>query len=124
VLKRLSQVLMLVAVLAASGAQWTVLQSIAWTTMLANNLQTRTFCQALTMTFDGKHPCCLCKAIAAGKRSQKKQAFSHSLKRLEFLAPGTLQLFPTRSTFARLAHRCLLWHAVPQKPPLPPPRCG
>ena len=36
--------------------------------MLADNLTTHSFGAALQRTFDGKHPCPLCKAIAEGKK--------------------------------------------------------
>ena len=49
------------------GPQWTALQTVAWTTMLANNLRTEFVTKAVSNTFDGEHPCPLCKALAAAK---------------------------------------------------------
>src|SRR5207247_1889036 len=40
VLRRISHALVLCALLTAIGAHWAVLQSVAWTTMLAENLRT------------------------------------------------------------------------------------
>ena len=113
---------MLAAVLTATGAQWTVLQSLAWTRMLAANLRTGSFTAAVQKTFDGKHPCGLCKAIAAGKSAEPKQEFTGSLQKFEFppvteilvwVAPALFQFVPQENTFADpLAH----------PPPTPPPR--
>src|SRR5471030_2084772 len=89
---------MIVALLAATGGHWAALQTVAWTTMLADNLESDSVSGALVKTFDGKHPCPICKAIAAGKQSEKKTEFTPELKNLEFPpAPEKLALFaPTR----------------------------
>ena len=75
---------MIVAVLSATGMHWMVLQSVAWTTMLVENLQTEPLDEALVCTFDGKHPCCLCKQIAKAKQTEKKSDVQMELRRLDF----------------------------------------
>lgn len=113
---------MIVALLAATGAHWAALQSVAWTTMLAENLQSASLSQALVKTFDGKHPCPLCKAVADGKEAEKKSDFTLELKKLEYppaperfvlVAPTQFQLLPQINFFAA---------ALNQEPPVPPPR--
>src|SRR5208337_4785359 len=105
-----------------TGLHWAMLQSVAWTTMLADNLRTQSLTEAVTHTFDGKHPCCLCKAIAAGRKSEQKKEFTAPIQKLEFppvkenfvlIAPTQFQLLPQVNTFADL---------LTQKPPVPPPR--
>lgn len=49
------------------GLHWGVLQSIAWTGMLAERVQTGSVWQAIESTFDGEHPCRLCLALREGK---------------------------------------------------------
>jgi hypothetical protein len=119
---RFGQVLMIVALLAATGAHWGLLQSVAWTTMLAENLQSASLSQALVKTFDGKHPCPLCKVVAAGKDSEQKSTFTLELKKLEFppirdrlilAGPVQFQLLPQVNTFA---------DSFMQPPLIPPPR--
>src|SRR5271170_473995 len=104
------------------GAHWAVLPTVAWTTMLADNLCTHSVKEAVTETFDGKHPCCLCKAIAAGKKSEKKTEFSFQSQKLEFppvkndfvlIAPTQFQLLPLENFSAKM---------FAQKPLLQPPR--
>lgn len=89
--------------------------------MLANNLQSRSLHDAVTMTFDGRHPCPLCKAIAAAKKSEQKDQLALEKQRLEFppvqeslvlTAPSPIEI-PSQNSFAE---------AVPQKPLTPPPR--
>ena len=75
---------LIVALLAATGTHWAVLQSVAWTAMFAGNLRTGSLADAVTHTFDGKHPCAICKAVADGKKSEKKNEFTLQLKKLEF----------------------------------------
>jgi len=122
VLVRFGKFLVIVALVVTVGAQWTVLQTVAWTTTLADNLRTHSLAESVTRTFDGKHPCCLCKAIAAAKKSEKKNDFALELKKMEFpptpenftiIAPSHFQLLPQADTFA---------DSLTQKPPTPPPR--
>lgn len=119
---RLGHLLLILALLAATGGHWAVLQTVAWTNMLANNLRTDSMAAALTNTFDGKHPCQLCKQISAGKKSEKKAEIPPWVKKLEFVsgragfvftAPEVSRLRPeTNPSFAALIHQ----------PPVPPPR--
>jgi hypothetical protein len=119
---RFGHVLMIVALLAASGAHWGALQSVAWTTMLAANLQSGSLSQALEKTFDGRHPCPLCRAVAAGKAAENKSDFTLEMKKLEYppaperfvlVAPAQFQLLPQANFSAE---------ALTQEPPVPPPR--
>jgi len=122
VLTRFGHVLVIVALLAATGTHWTMLQSVAWTTMLADNLRTASFTQALQRTFDGKHPCSLCKQITAGKKSEKKAEFPLQLKKLEFIHAGTCFTFAAPSHF-RLAGAAIdSLQSLSHSPPVPPPR--
>ena len=112
----------IVALVATTGAHWAVLQSVAWATMLAENLRTSSLTEAVAHTFDGQHPCALCKAVAAGKKSEKKSEFTPQLKKLEFppaaetivlVAPSRFELLPLANAFAE---------ALAFQPPSPPPR--
>jgi hypothetical protein len=115
--------LILVLVLACSlGLHWVVLQSLAWSSMLADNLRHDSLAQAVTHTFDGQHPCCLCKAIAAGKKSEKKREFAPSFKTLEFPpAPEELAL-TSPAHFALPTAADIMARTFSENPPTPPPR--
>jgi hypothetical protein len=119
---RIGKICLVLALAATLGAHWALLQTVAWTTMLADNLCTQSVKEAMTETFDGNHPCDLCKAIAAGKQSEKKTEFSLQSQKLEFppanenfalIAPSQFQLLPQESSFAK---------SLSQKPLLQPPR--
>jgi hypothetical protein len=122
VLFRCGKLLVIFALVATTGAHWAVLQTVAWSTMLASNLRCQSMTEAVTHTFDGQHPCCLCKAIAAAKKSEKKNDFTLELVKMEFppapekfqvIPPSQFQLLPEMDTFA---------DSLIQKPPTPPPR--
>jgi hypothetical protein len=122
VISRLGHVLLIVAVLGATGTHWLVLQSVAWTTMLADNLRSGSVSEAIGRTFDGKHPCRLCREIATGKQGEKKSDVRLEWKKLEFsYAPAVFQFDPP-SRFPGfqppMDSASLLTHA----PPVPPPR--
>ncbi len=90
--------------------------------MLAGNLHTDSFQTAVAKTFDGRHPCCLCKAIAAAKKSEKKSEFVAVNLKLEFppatesltlFAPGEFRFLPQGDAF---------FDALKNPPLTPPPR--
>ena len=114
---------MVAALVLTTGAHWAALQTVAWTTMLAANLSSQqSLTEAVSETFDGKHLCPLCKAIAAAKKSEKKsEAVSPTLK-IEFpLAAGKIILFPP-TQFALQPQFNASAKNFFSKPPLEPPR--
>ena len=105
-----------------TGAHWAALQTVAWTTMLADNLRTQSVSEAVSHTFDGQHLCSLCKAIAAAKKSGKKSESVSPPVKMEFppvaekfalISPEPFQVFPLAKFSADSSF---------PKPPLPPPR--
>ena len=81
---RLSRLAIVVALACSVGLQWGFLQSVAWLGMVVRYAQDETVIKALARTFDGKHPCALCKAIAKGKQAEKKAEFPDARKKFEF----------------------------------------
>lgn len=122
VFARCGKIFVVLALVLTTGTHWIALQTVAWTTMLAANLTTSSFTEALSDTFDGEHPCCLCKAIKAGKKAEKnseamapalKMEFPLATEKIRLFAPSAFRLLPPENVFAEpLSHQ----------PPLPPPR--
>jgi hypothetical protein len=73
--------------LGVTGGQWMLLQSAAWAGMIVSNLRHDSLHTALSDTFDGRHPCPLCKAIESSKKSEKKSEVVTPIPRIEF-PPG------------------------------------
>ena len=122
VLFRWSKFILVLALACSIGLHWAFFQSLAWTSMLADNLRRDSLAQAVTHTFDGQHPCQLCKAIADGKKSEKKSEWTPCFKTFEFppatadfvlTAPARFALPSRADTFAR---------TLAETPPTPPPR--
>jgi len=119
----MGNVLLIIALLVATDAQWLVLQSFAWAGMIVSYSEKAPLKVALMQTFDGKHPCSLCKAIAAAQKSETKKEFPLQVRKLEFppapenfllVGPAHFRLLPAAgSAFAE---------SLTQKPLLPPPR--
>jgi len=111
-----------VALVLTTGLHWIALQTVAWTAMLASNLSQQAFTVAVAKTFDGEHPCCLCKAIAAGKKSEKKSEVVAPTLKLEF-PPFTKEtiLFPP-APIELLRPQDLFADSLTARPPLRPPR--
>jgi hypothetical protein len=122
VFKRLGHVSLIVALLVATGGHWAVLQSVAWTTMLANNLRDGSFSEAVERTFDGKHPCALCRQIAEGKKSEKKAEFPVQSVKLEFVCEHFTFVFSPPQQFCLLPGFNSLIGSQSRSPAVPPPR--
>lgn len=104
------------------GLHWPVLRTVAWVNMLVTFAQTDTVQEALTKTFDGKHPCSLCKFVKHAKQGEKKDQSLKVEAKLDLMLvvetcrlnpPTAYSLFPVldTSTFGRT-----------ESPPVPPPR--
>lgn len=82
-LTRMSKWFVVVTLTLSLGAHWTFLQSVAWVGMMVNYSQNATLGEAFSKTFDGQHPCKLCKFVQAGKASEKKQNAEKPKKELD-----------------------------------------
>ena len=68
-----SRAVAMIALCLACGLQWFFLQSIAWSAMVVANTRQHSFCEAVKNTFDGSHPCDLCKRLNKASDAEKKQ---------------------------------------------------
>jgi hypothetical protein len=118
----LRSILVFFMLLGVMGGPWPAMQIVAWTTMLATNLRAHTLSQAVTRTFDGRHPCSLCKAIAAGTKSESKSEPAPPVIRQEFvpMSQSIAIVVSHRATF-RIAFAKIV-QSLTDQPPTPPPR--
>ena len=68
-----SKVLVGLALALSLGLHWALLQTVAWTGMLFRYSQQATLAEAIAKTFDGRHPCSLCKVIEQARSSEKQE---------------------------------------------------
>jgi len=115
--------LAIVAALACSiGLHWGFLQSMAWVWMVVSYTQNGSVGEAFVKTFDGKHPCVLCKAIAAGKKSEQKSEFRVAGKKFEFSYSATVFFFIAPAHFWNVVELEERADALSYAPPVPPPK--
>lgn len=122
VLKQFGHCLLIIALLGATGGHWAVLQTVAWGDMLAKNLQTESVGEAITKTFDGAHPCNLCKQISVGKASEKKSEVPFQIKKLEFVSERPVFVFAAPREFRLVIELFSSLDGLTHLPSVPPPR--
>ncbi len=122
--RRLLQLMVACALILAVGAHWAVLQSVAWAGMVIAYSQNASLAEALQKTFDGDHPCKLCKAVDEGRKSEQRQTLLKLDTKIDFylerpvtfvLPPAGERRFTAPDT---IATRWL------EPPPTPPPLRG
>jgi hypothetical protein len=104
------------------GFHWAFLQSVAWTGMLISWSHTTSFSDALKLTFDGKHPCKLCKFVDEGKKSEKKQEVQTPTAKIECSMPGSNVISFQPVPHVYVANTELVFVSRSLSPPTPPPR--
>jgi len=63
---------MALALFLVAGGHWAMLQGVAWATMVKDFSKTGSLTEAVGKTFDGKHPCAMCKKLTNARASEEK----------------------------------------------------
>ena len=104
------------------GFHWLALQSAAWTSMIVQYSQHASLGKAVAQTFDGAHPCKLCKGITAAQQSEKKSDASLAPIKPDLIcATRRIALRPDYTDFFFVAPEINAAARV-KSPPTPPPR--
>ena len=114
--------LLILALLGATGAHLAMLQSLAWAGMLAQNTRCESLQEAVAKTFDGRHPCALCRQIAKARQSEKKPDLQIEFKKLEFPPLSAAFVFQAPDDFRLLGQFTSTAPMLAERPPVPPPR--
>lgn len=69
VMAKLSKLTLVLALMFSIGVHWSLLQSAAWIGMVVTYSSEGSFTEAVSKTFDGSHPCQLCKLVEHGQGS-------------------------------------------------------
>ena len=121
---RSRKILPTVLLLLVAGGHLSVLQSVAWTTMLLNNLSRAPLTEAIKRTFDGSRPCAMCKAIAAQKEAGKKVNYAKDVLKLEFPPAAKARIPKASEPFQMTSLASDFAHPLTPQPPTPPPPRG
>lgn len=65
--------LLVIALVLSTGGHWALLQVCAWTGMVVSFSQTESLSVALQKTFDGEHPCKMCKIVKQGRKAEQEK---------------------------------------------------
>lgn len=63
---------------ATVGIHWCLLQGMAWTGMLLTYGSEYGFEEAVSMTFDGAHPCAMCSLVEQGQAAEEQVGLESS----------------------------------------------
>jgi hypothetical protein len=123
VIFRFARLALMCALCVSMGGPWFALQSVAWASMVVKYSQSASLAAAVAQTFDGQHPCSLCKRINAAKPGPEKSPAAQPLTAKVHLmcATGAVVLIPPvrRHVFPSFSPTdCDLTDT----PPVPPPR--
>jgi hypothetical protein len=83
---RIARIFLVFALILSVGGHWALLQVTAWASMLVSFTQQTSLVDAVSQTFDGEHPCELCKLAlrgAAEDRQRGDSAPQQTVKKLE-----------------------------------------
>ncbi len=116
---------MLLVLFAAAGGHWMALQSWAWTRMLLSYSHKGQLVEAVAKTFDGQHPCSLCKVIEREKGKEQQPSRAVSLEnQAAFVAPVATAMVKTEGVSWTLETPHRLGELRAEQPVAPPPRSG
>lgn len=104
------------------GGHWLALQSVAWVGMIISYSQTATLSEAVSKTFDGKHPCRMCLAVKEGKKAESKESQLKPELKFDFLCMERSALQPPDLPFTLLPAESFDAATRCEAPPGPPPR--
>jgi hypothetical protein len=93
VLNRLKRPVVALVLVLCVGLHWPLLQSVAWMSMIVSYSREAGFEQAISNTFDGKHPCKICKLVQEGKKAEQHQAHAAFLKKEQAACFFSSELF-------------------------------
>jgi len=122
VLVRLPRILIVLALAGSIGLHWSFLQVVAWTGMLITYSHDRPVTEAVSDTFDGQHPCKLCKQIAKGKRTETRSTFQFESSKVKFAHAAVTIVYSTPPLLWEMAALDEAAALLTHSPPIPPPR--
>ncbi len=69
-----------------------LLQTFAWGNMLRNFSRTASLTEAAKKTFDGEHPCALCKVVKESKKQEERKPLLKVESKMDVVLPVTIYL--------------------------------
>ncbi|MDB6032696.1 MAG: hypothetical protein JWM16_3034 [Verrucomicrobiales bacterium] len=120
--RKLSKCLVVAALVLATGGHWVLLQSVAWVGMAIHFTETDGFATAIQKTFDGKHPCKLCKVVEEGRKSTPEHEMLKLDTKIDFFCGAKVSFRMPTLDYPPIIFSPALMLPRTEAPPLPPPR--
>ncbi|MBM3839105.1 MAG: hypothetical protein FJ398_14280 [Verrucomicrobia bacterium] len=121
--RRLLQFAVVASLVFVVGVHWILLQSVAWTGMIIVYSQTASLREAIIKTFDGQHPCQLCKAVQEGRAAEQKQRPQRKLSaKVDFFCNHDPVVIETPPPFQQPISQSVHFPTRTEAPLGPPPR--
>jgi hypothetical protein len=95
---RAGQYLLIATLLVSMGGHLALLQTIAWGNMLVEFSSESSLSEAMDKTFDGEHPCSLCKVVRKSKNEEEKKPLLKAEMKMEVALPAPVKVPFPRST--------------------------
>jgi hypothetical protein len=104
------------------GLHWFTLQSVAWTSMIIDYSKRGTFCQAIVQTFDGAHPCSLCRVVNKANSTEKKSNLQLLTPKIDMICTKRAVPVVPPIPYVDYAAGDFSVFKIGESPPVPPPR--
>jgi hypothetical protein len=121
-MRRLTHLVVLSAFIFSCGGQWYALQCVAWINMIHDYSRMVPFTEAVSMTFSGKYPCAICKALAEKKQSENDKIASVEKYAKKFFAPAADDVAAPLVAAMHYPDFLNALQTRAEAPPSPPPR--
>lgn len=105
-----------------SGAHWSAFQTYAWTGMLLDNWRAGSLSEAVSKTFDGRHPCKVCQSIEKARHKEKAPDKALRLQKLEAVLTASIHFPEPIPVPRRFFPSMIAAQQLALPPPTPPPR--
>jgi hypothetical protein len=123
-MSKLSKTVTVLVLVLILGLHWTILQSVAWLSMIVRYSQQYPLGQAIALTFDGQHPCAICIFVAQGRDQAHQEDAEQGItvQKLESVTCEPLAFICPAVAPERIRPLDFVPGERPEAPPTPPPR--
>lgn len=92
-LRHLAKLLVIGALFVSVGGHYVLLQTMAWGNMLLAYSQNASFSEAARKTFDGEHPCGMCKLVKESREKEdQRKPHAKAEAKLDVVLPVAVRL--------------------------------
>lgn len=106
------------------GLPWACLQSVGWVKMVVSYSRHTSLMEAVSMTFDGRHPCKICKAVNQHEKETGQSVAKAEKKKFSWTILSTDSFIPVTVILSMVPEPCFSIEKTWGAPPTPPPEPG